>query len=105
MAVSAAAGQKARAPKPRWYLIPVRVGAITFLLTLISFAVSLFLGILGVVIVAALRGVHPQMTSAYRHVALPVAIVVAPLVVVSATVVEIRHYRQSKALAAIENAG
>jgi len=93
---------KSLAAKPRWYLIPMRVLLVTFLLTLLSFAVSLLLGILGLVIAAGLRGFHPNMTAAYRHIALPVAAVVGAIVFISASVIEIRHYRQTKALAEIE---
>jgi hypothetical protein len=75
---------------------------VTFLLTLLSFAVSLLLGILGLVIVARLRGLHPNLTAAYRHIALPTAAVVSAIVLISATVMEIRRYRQAKALAEIE---
>ena len=84
--------------KQRWYLIPVRIGLVTFIVTLLSFAVSLLLGIFGVLLAAKLRGVHPNMTLAYRDVALPVAGIVAAVVLVSATVMEVRHYRQTKAL-------
>ncbi|MGA7819698.1 MAG: gamma-glutamyl-gamma-aminobutyrate hydrolase family protein [Candidatus Sulfotelmatobacter sp.] len=87
---------------PRWYTIPVRVVLVTFICTLISFAVSLFLGIVGTVIVAAVRGVHADMTLAYRHIALPFAVMAGSIIFVLALVMEIRHYRQSKALAAIE---
>jgi hypothetical protein len=90
------------AARPRWYLIPVRVLLVTFLLTLLSFAVSLLLGILGLVISARLRGIPPNMPVAYRHVALPAAATVAAIVFISASVIEIRHYRQSKVLAEIE---
>ena len=48
---------------PRWYTIPVRVCVVTFVGTLICFAVGLLFGILGTVIVSALRGVHPDMRS------------------------------------------
>jgi len=88
--------------RPRWFLIPLRVLAITFPLTLLCFAVSLLLGILGIVIRAWLRGTRPNMAAAYRDVAAPVALVAAVIVLISATVVEIRRYRQAKALAAIE---
>jgi hypothetical protein len=88
--------------KPRWYLIPVRVLLVTFLLTLLVFAVSLLLGILGLVIAARFRGFHPNMTTAYRHIALPLAATAAVVVSIAATVIEIRHYRQNKALAEIE---
>jgi hypothetical protein len=90
------------ASKPRWYLIPVRVLLVTFLLTLLVFAVSLLLGILGVVIVGALRGIHPNMPIAYRHIALLAAATTAAVVFIAASVIEIRHYRQTKALAEIE---
>ncbi len=94
-------------PKPRpsrWYAIPVRVLLVTFIGTLLSFAVSLLLGIIGTVVVSAVRGVHPNMTSAYRQVALPAAIIAGSIIFVLAVVMEVRHYRQSKTLAAIERA-
>jgi hypothetical protein len=93
---------KTRTAKPSWYLIPLRALLVTFLLTLLSFALSLLLGILGIVISARLRGVHPNMTTAYRHIAFPVAATVAVIALISASVSEIRHYRQNKALAEIE---
>jgi hypothetical protein len=93
---------KKSASKSHWYLIPARVLLLTFLLTLLAFAASLLLGILGIVVVAALRGVHPNMPIAYRHIALPVAAIVAAVTLISASVIEIRRYRQTKALAEIE---
>jgi hypothetical protein len=86
---------------PRWYAIPVRVLLMTFIGTLISFAVSLLLGIMGTVVVSARHGVHPNMTVAYRLVALPAAVVAGSIIFVLALAMEIRHYRQSKILAAI----
>jgi len=89
---------------PRLYLIPVRVVLVTFVVTLLSFAVSLLLGILGILLAAKLRGVqHPNLAVAYRHIALPSAAMVAAIVSVSATFMEIRHYRQTKALRQLEN--
>jgi len=88
----------------RWYLIPVRVLLVTFIITLLSFAVSLLLGISGVVLAARLREVHPNMTLAYKFVALPVAGAVAAVVLVSSALMEIRHYRQVKTLEGIERA-
>jgi len=87
---------------PRWYAIPVRVFLITFIGTLISFAVSLLLGIIGIVIVSTLRHMHPKMTAAYRMIALPAALVAGSIIFVLALATDIRHYRQSKTLAAIE---
>ena len=90
--------------RPRWFWIPLRVLAITLVLTLLSFAISLLLGIVGLVIGARLRGVSPDMPLAYRYVALPVAGVVGAIVLVSSAFMEIRHFRQAKALAAIVRA-
>lgn len=90
---------------PRWYTIPVRVGLVTFIGTLLCFAVSLLFSILGTVIVAALRGAHPDMRIAYRHIALPMAAVAGSIIFVLALMTEIRHYRQAKTLSAIERLG
>jgi hypothetical protein len=87
---------------PRWYLIPVRVVLVTFLLTLLSFAIALLLGIIGLAIRGRLQGVHPDMTDAYRHVALPVAVAIGVIALIGVTVTEIRDFRQSSALAEIE---
>jgi hypothetical protein len=96
------------APSPRpphWYGIPLRVVLVTFLGTLLCFAVSLFVGILGTVAAAAVRRVHPDMRIAYRHIALPVALVAGAVIFVLALVMEVRHYRQTKTLSAIERMG
>ncbi len=74
----------------------------TFIGTLLCFAVSLLLAILGTVIVSALRGIHPDMRIAYRAIALPMALVAGAIILVLAVIMEIRHYRQSRTLAAIE---
>jgi uncharacterized BrkB/YihY/UPF0761 family membrane protein len=87
---------------PRWYAIPFRVLLATFIGTLLCFAVTLLFAILGTVITAKLRGVHPDMRIAYRFIALPVAVVAGSIIFVLTLVMEIRHYRQTKALATIE---
>jgi uncharacterized membrane protein len=90
---------------PRWYGIPLRVLLATFIGTLICFAVSLLIGIFGTVIVSVLRGMHPDMRIAYRLIALPTALVAGAIIFVLSLVMEIRHYRQVKALSAIERMG
>src|SRR3974390_195198 len=90
---------------PHWYGIPVRVGLVTFIGTLRCFAVSLLFALLGTVVLASLRGVHPDMRIAYRQIALPIAIVAGSIILVLAPVMEIRHYRQTKTLSAIEKMG
>jgi len=87
--------------KPRWYLIPARALIVTFLITLLSFAMSLLFGILGLVIRSRLHGIHPNMTLAYRHIALPVAAFAAAIALIATTILEIRSYRQTKTLAQI----
>jgi hypothetical protein len=92
------------ARNPRWYVIPLRVLLLTFLLTLLAFAVSLLLGILGTVINAHSHRVLPNMTVAYRHVALPVALAAGAIALIFTSILEIRNYRQSRALAQIARA-
>jgi hypothetical protein len=85
-------------------MIPPRALFVSFLLTLLSFAVTLLLSILGLVVAGWMRAVTPDMRFAYRHVALPVAIAAGTIILVVELVLEIRHYRQSKALAGIARA-
>jgi hypothetical protein len=86
---------------PRWYTIPIRVLLVTFIGTLIFFAISLLLGILSIAIVAAIHHAHPNMKIAYRQIALPMAAVAGSIIFVLALFMEIRHYRQMKSLSAI----
>jgi hypothetical protein len=95
----------ASSQRPRWFLIPFRVLLVTFIVTLLSFAVSLLLGIGGVALASWLKGAHPNMAIAYRYVALPVAAMVAAIVLVSASFMEARHYRQARTLDGIERSG
>ena len=87
--------------RPRWYAVPARALFVAFLITLMTFAVTLFGSIVTVAVAASLHGNNPDMRFAYRHVALPVAVVVGAIGLVVALVMEIRHYRQSKALEGI----
>ena len=75
-----------------------------FLVTLVSFALSLLLSLIGMVLVGKLHGTMPDLRFAYRHIALPVALTVGAVVLVLALIMEIRHYRQSRALAEIARA-
>jgi hypothetical protein len=87
---------------PHWYGIPVRVLLMTFIGTLLCFAVTLLLAIFGTVIVSAIRGANPDMRIAYRHIAVPAALIAGSVIFIVASVLEIRHFRQSKTLSAIE---
>jgi len=74
----------------------------TFLGTLVCFAISLLLAIIGTVIVASMRGTHPDMRTAYRSIALPAGVTAGAVVFVLSLVMEVRHYRQNQALSTIE---
>ena len=87
---------------PRWYGIPLRVLAVTFVGTLMAFAFSLLLAITGTVITSLIRGTHPDMRIAYRLIALPMALVGGGIIFVFSLAIEIRHYRQMKTLSTIE---
>jgi hypothetical protein len=80
------------------------VALITFIFTLLSFAVCLLVAILWTVIAAAIHGVAPNLPMTYRHVALPLAVGIGSAVLVASTINEIRHYRRAKALAGIVRA-
>jgi len=64
---------------PRWIGIPARVFAMTFLLTLLSFAVALLLSIMGTVVYSQMKHVAPNLQFAYRHIAFPFAVTVGRL--------------------------
>lgn len=80
----------------------MRVALLTFLGTLLSFALVLFLSIIGALVISAIRGVPLQMRIAYRDIAIPAALVAAAVIFVITVIMEVRHYRQAKSLAAIE---
>jgi len=82
--------------------MPLRVLLVTLLFTLLSFAVSLLLGIMGIVIGSRVRGTSPNLALAYRNIALPAALAVGAMVFVFCVVLEVRHYRQTKALVEME---
>src|SRR5437868_14207438 len=93
-------GNPARAP--RWYFIPARVLLATFVVSLLSFAASLLLGICAVLLAAKLHHVSPDLKIAYRLIAAPPAAIVAATVLISAGFMEMRRYRSMKVLARIE---
>ena len=86
----------------RWIGIPARVFAMTFLLTVLSFAVALLLSILGTVVYSQVKHVAPNLAFAYRHIAFQFAVTVGAIVLVLLLLMEIRNYRQRKTLAGIE---
>ncbi|HLK34626.1 MAG TPA: hypothetical protein VKT29_16140 [Terriglobales bacterium] len=80
--------------KPRLPGVFFRAALITFVLTLLSFAVSLLLAIIGLSLWGVIRGYHPDMANAYRHIALPLAIAIGVIVLVTAFINEFKRYRK-----------
>ena len=68
----------------------VRVLFATLLFTAGGMAVGLFLGIICTVVVSSLRGGHIDMTDAYRHVAVPFAILTGFVALIGSAVLEVR---------------
>jgi ABC-type dipeptide/oligopeptide/nickel transport system permease component len=91
--------------KPRLILVPVRALLVTFILTLLSFAVSLLLGIIGFVLYTHTSGNRVSLALAYKMVAFPTAAIVGIVVLIVMMTLETRRYQQEKALTAIERAG
>jgi uncharacterized membrane protein len=88
-------------PPPSRLAILPRVLLITLVLTGLTFAVSLFVGILGMLAWGLLHGHLPDMRLAYRHFALPIAATVGTAAFIAAWIMEVRHYQQAKVLAKI----
>ena len=80
--------------KPRLLGVFFRALLITFVLTLLAFAVTLLLAIVSLSLFGVIQGHRPDMAEAYRYGALPMAILVAVVVVVTAFVNEFKRYRQ-----------
>jgi putative glutamine amidotransferase len=79
-----------------WTGIPLRALVVTFLLTLLSFAVALLLSILGTIVYSAVAHVAPNLPFAYRDLAFPFAITVGAIVLVLSLTIEIRTHRKKK---------
>ena len=74
--------------------IALRVAVVTVLFTLVAFAVGLLCGIIASVLYAAVRGVHTDMTMAYRFAAVPLAGTVLVISFVAMLTMEIRRTRR-----------
>jgi TRAP-type C4-dicarboxylate transport system permease small subunit len=76
-----------------------RVVIITFLATLMSFAVALFFGIVGILLANLTHLGSVNITSAYRHFAFPVAMTVMVIAFISELTLELREGRQTRTAA------
>jgi hypothetical protein len=80
--------------KPRLPGVFFRALLITFVLTLLVFAVTLLFAIIGLSLFGIVAGHRPDMANAYRYVALPMAMLVAVVALVTAFITEFKRYRQ-----------
>ncbi len=76
----------------------VRVLFTTLLFTAAGMGAGLFCGIVGTVIYGIIRGAQIDMSNAYKHVAIPAAIVIGSAAFVGALVLEVRAHRQRTSL-------
>ena len=72
----------------------VRVLFTTLLFTGAGMGAGLFLGIVGTIVYGMIRGGNIDMTNAYKHVAIPVAITLGAAAFVGALVLEVRTRRE-----------
>ena len=83
---------------PSFALLLVRVVVITVLATLLAFCISLFLGILGIMLFDMITHGGINLASAYRHIALPAAAVALVIAFCAALITEGQYYRRQKKL-------
>jgi hypothetical protein len=72
----------------------VRVLFTTLLFTAAGMGAGLFLGIVGTVVYGIIRGSNVDMSNAYKHVAIPVAVTLGAAAFAGALVLEVRSRRQ-----------
>jgi hypothetical protein len=71
----------------------IRVLFTTLLFTAGGMGAGLFFGIVGTIIYGMIKGSNIDMTNAYKHVAIPVAITIGAAAFVGALVLEVRTRR------------
>lgn len=76
----------------------VRVLFTTLLFTAAGMGAGLFCGIVGTVIYGMIRGTQVDMTNAYKHVAIPAAIVIGAAAFIGALLLEVRAHGQRTSL-------
>jgi lipopolysaccharide export LptBFGC system permease protein LptF len=88
---SAAVNPPQQRSKPSTILGSIlRVLVTTLLFTAGGMGVGLFLGIMGTVVYGMIKGGQIDMTNAYRHVAIPVALLIGFIALVGSSILEVR---------------
>ena len=83
-----------RSPFSRVLGSTARVLFTTLLFTAGAMGLGLLLGIIGLVTYGLIAGIQPDMRNAYRHVAIPVAIMIGCAAFAGALVLEFRNTHQ-----------
>jgi uncharacterized BrkB/YihY/UPF0761 family membrane protein len=85
------AGRAQQGRMSRFFSVVIRTLFVTLLFTLIGMGTGLFAGIIGVVVLAFVKDVHPDMQTAYLRVAIPTAIIFGTVALIYNVVQEIRR--------------
>jgi len=72
----------------------VRVLFTTLLFTAAGMGAGLFFGIVGTIVYGMIKGGNIDMTNAYKHVAIPMAITIGAAAFVGALALEVRSQRE-----------
>ena len=84
-------GRAQQSKVSRFFSVVIRILFVTVLFTLIGMGAGLFAGIIGVVILAFVKDIHPDMQTAYLRVAIPNAIVFGTVALIYNVAQEIRR--------------
>jgi len=76
----------------------IRVFFTTLIFTAGGMGAGLFLGIVGTVVYGIISGSRVDMSNAYKHVAIPIAILVGAVALVGSAVLEVRSRRTRTSL-------
>jgi hypothetical protein len=94
MSYAAIAPGKQRSKVSIVFTSTVRVLFTTLLFTAAGMGTGLFLGIVGTVVYGIIKGSNVNMSNAYKHVAIPVAVTLGAAAFIGALVLEVRARRQ-----------
>ena len=93
MSYAAAAPGKQRSKVSVVFTSTVRVLFTTLLFTAAGMGAGLFMGIVGTVVYGIIKGSNVDMSNAYKHVAIPVAVILGAAAFAGALVLEVRTRR------------
>ncbi len=94
MPISALNASHSRSKLSIAFTSTVRLLFTTLLFTAGGMGAGLFLGILGTLVYGMISGSKIDMTNAYRHVAIPVAILTGSIALIGSAALEVRARRQ-----------